>query len=671
MMATQTLLLLLLNFACASGLTYLLYYKLKNDKTQRVLALLRFLSFFLIGILLINPELESTETRLETPQLIFAVDNSESIQKLGQPELINAFISDIKTDDELNALYDINFIAFDARLNPLKGPLAFNSNSTNLSQVIDYVNQDKNLNRRIVIMSDGNQTLGEDYEFKSFNENVLSSVLVIGDTATYKDSKIDLVNINDYAYYKNKFPIEVFISQNTRSKTQHQLTIYQNEQKIASQNVSLSADGSKKIDFIVEAKPVGLNMLKVILEPLNGEKNIRNNEKLVSVEVIDSRSKIALISDIIHPDIGFFKRVLETNKELEFQLLSTDESFTILDYDLFILYQPQSSFDQIITHIQQSNSNVLWIGGTQTDYNFLNSLNLGFEKEVIPSTEAYTAIKNPEFNLFQVDDISFSDLPPLDDQFGDLKLKSKVSILLDKEVNGIQIETPLWMFNNQPNRKVSFFFGENIWKWRSHFYRVHSSFQTFDATFQKILQYLSQSKSKNSLSVDVEPLINLGENSKINATYYDSNFEANTQNNFIIELEPLNSGEAIQSRMVVNQTEYSFDLSNLEPGTYAYTISSPDVTISKQGQFKILDFSLELEFENANYAGLQHLAKSENIFLFKNKTDLVSDLKTNPPQYIQTSVKKTQTLINFEWLILLLALTLGFEWFYRKYKGLI
>ncbi|SDG86587.1 hypothetical protein SAMN04488027_10974 [Psychroflexus sediminis] len=670
-MTSQLLLLLFLNFACALALTLILYRNILKDKIQRVLALFRFLSFFLLGLLLINPEIEVTSYSLEKPKLVFAVDNSESIKHLSDPSEINSFVEQLRQDKELNESYDMDFIKFGSDLKPLSDTLSFNETSTNISKAITYANTLEKPETTFALITDGNQTLGEDYNFKSFNSKLSSNILVVGDTTSFKDTKIDLVNVNNYAYLKNKFPVEVFVSQNSSESTNQTLKVSQDGKIIKEKTLEIPSKGSVRTEFLLSADAVGIKVLKVELEPLSEEKNKSNNHKKAALEVIDSRSKILLLSDLLHPDIGFFNRVLETSKALEFDYKSTDEIDEISEYDLVIFYQPQASSLNLINQAKDNSINHFIIGGSHTDYSVLNSLNLGFQKELILSTEAYTPILNPDFSLFLVNNLNFNSYPPLKDKFGDVQLNQNYSVLLKKQLNGIEIESPLWIFNIDKTAKQSILFGENIWRWRAKYFVENSSFTKFDQTFQKIIQFLAQSKSKNTIRVNVKPIINSGENQFLKVKYYNENFESDTRFDFDIKLENSETGEVKALRLLKGEEDYMFDLSKLEPGNYSYKIQSPELKLTKEGSFQVLKYSSEMQLENADIQSLRKLVSAEKLFTFSNRSKLISTLKAQKPKPIQKSIIKSQSLIDFEWLILLLALTLSLEWFFRKYKGLI
>ena len=665
------MLLLIFNIACAFGLSFLLYRNLFKDKTQSILAMFRFLSFFVLGLLLINPEIETNSYSLEKPKLIFAFDNSESIAKLSDPEEINNFLYKLRADVELNDAYDLEYIKFGDIIRTLNDSLTFEAVLTDLSKPIDYFNDLEKASASVVLLTDGNQTIGEDYKLKSLDSKTFAQVVVLGDTTQYQDTQIDLVNLNDYAYYKNKFPVEIFVSQNTKTSTQQRLIIRENDKVIFTKSIEIPAESSLKEEVLIEANSVGLKVLTVELEPITAEKNKGNNVKTVSIDVIDSRSRILLISDIIHPDIGFFERVLRGNKELEFLNVTSSEASEISDFDLIIFYQPKPAFNSILQEVIDKEINYFIIGGSHTDYEVLNRLDIGFQKEIISSTEQFSPVLNPDFSLFNLYDFNFETLPPLKDKFGEIDFSDKFSVLLNKRVNGLETGMPQWIFNIQDGIKTSVLFGENIWRWRASYFVENTSFTGFDQNFQKILQFLAQSKSKNSISIELEPLINSGEEQFLKLKYYNSNFESDTRFDFNLTLKNEATGETINVRMLKQAEAYSYNLYNLGPGKYTYEVGSEEVELSKSGSFQVLDYSGELLFENSNYTDLKRLAGNNDLLTFEQREELISKLKVNKPKPIQKSIKKTKSLIDIEWLILLLTLTLGIEWFYRKYKGLI
>ena len=57
----------------------------------------------------------------------------------------------------------------------------------------------------MIIMTDGNQTLGVDYRNLKSQQPIFP--IVFGDTTNYKDISISQLNVNKYTYVGNQFPV--------------------------------------------------------------------------------------------------------------------------------------------------------------------------------------------------------------------------------------------------------------------------------------------------------------------------------------------------------------------------------------------------------------------------------------------------------------------------------
>jgi len=77
---------------------------------------------------------------------------------------------------------------------------------------------------------------------------------------------------------------------------------------------------------------------------------------------------------------------------------------------------------------------------------------------------------------------------------------------------------------------------------------------------------------------------------------------------------------------------------------------------------------------NANVTKLQQVATNSkgSIYFIKNTDSLIPNL-LNDSRYsiVQKSTKNVVPLIDFKYLLALIALSLSIEWFLRKYNGLI
>ncbi len=73
-------------------------------------------------------------------------------------------------------------------------------------------------------ISDGNQTIGNDYEFINSKQTIYP--IVFGDTTKYQDLKLSQLNVNKYSYIKNKFPVEVILNYEGNETVTTQFSIY-------------------------------------------------------------------------------------------------------------------------------------------------------------------------------------------------------------------------------------------------------------------------------------------------------------------------------------------------------------------------------------------------------------------------------------------------------------
>ena len=84
-MSTETLIYIIIAGIAALLIALFQYiYKSKHTKLNIAFALLRFITVFLILLLLINPKFEKNNVYKEKPRLAVAVDNSESVLHLKQ-----------------------------------------------------------------------------------------------------------------------------------------------------------------------------------------------------------------------------------------------------------------------------------------------------------------------------------------------------------------------------------------------------------------------------------------------------------------------------------------------------------------------------------------------------------------------------------------------------------
>ena len=675
-MTTSTILLLILSVIIAAGLSFYQYlYKVKNQsKLYWFLAFLRFVSFFSIFLLLINPIVSRKITEIKKTPLPIVVDNSKSISELKATKEASQLYLKIAENKAITEKYDVQLFSFAEEFQSLE-KLDFKGNQSHIDGVAKNVKQlYRNTNYPIVLFTDGNQTMGNDYVF-SFQENTSVFPIVLGDTTTVLDLKINQINVNKYAFLKNKFPVEVFLQYNGNETITSNFSIQSGNQTVHKQSVTFSKDKkAQSITVLLNANNVGIAKYKAVISSNIKEKNTVNNAKNFAVEVIDQRSEIALISAINHPDLGALKRSIETNQQRKVSIIKPNEIKSLQEYNVLILYQPTTAFKSILDQNRVAQTNTLVITGTATDFNFLNQVQDDLNFKMSSTKEDYLATFESNFNLFAQSNIGFENFPPLEHSFGVITAKNNVNTLLSARVRNVPVQNPILTFTENGSKREAYLLGENIWKWRLENHLNKKSFEDFDLFTDKIIQFLVSNASKKNLNVTYESFYNSGESIEITAEYFNKNYEFDEKAQLTIQVTNSKTKATKKYDLLKATNSYKVNLDGLEAGNYTFKVTEKQSNTSFSASFEVLDFEIEKQFVNPDKNRLEQLATNTNgKVYYPNQIENLLQSLLNDENYIpiQKETIKKSPLIDWIWLLVLAIATLATEWFTRKYNGLL
>ena len=649
-------------------------YKSKNkSNTKLILFVLRFLAIFLLLLLLINPKIKKNKLEVIKPSFVVLTDNSKSIDNLKQSNRIISFVDEIKKDSELNDKFKIDYYTFSDDIS-VGDSLSFDKTSTNIYKSIRSIDKIyKSAIAPIILITDGNQTFGNNYSNIKLNQDIYP--LVVGDTTIYQDIFISKLNVNKYAYLKNKFPVELFINYKGIKPITSKLTITNGKSTVYSNNIILDGNNnSKKIDLFLKANSVGFHNYKVRLSAIDNEKNKLNNSKQFSIEVLNEQSKIVIVSDILHPDVAMFKRAIESNKQRKVIIIKSDKFKDLKDYNLLILYQPTVKFKSLFEEIKKTKRNFLIVTGTHTDWNFLSNSQNYFKKKSINSTEDYLAVYNSAYNTFLTKDLGFENFQPLTDYFGKISFSVPYQSVLFQQIGNINSSDPLLATFNQDDIKGAVLFGENSWRWRMSSKIEANSFEPYDEFINKIIQYLASNKKDSFLDVINKPFYYQNETVNINAKYYDANYVFDANAKLWITISNKQTKKQIKYPFALLNNDYEVNISDLNKGNYSFKVSNEANDTQAYGNFTILDYSIEQQFISANKNNLEELASNTNgSITYPNEFDNLIKKIVNNSEYksIQKSKEIVKPLIDWKWILGIIVLLLSTEWFIRKFKGYI
>lgn len=676
-MSTQTVLLIILAAILALGLSFFQYFfRGKKAKMNILLAILRFCSWFATFLLLINPKITKEDYFIEKSNLVLLFDNSESIENLQGSTDAKGILRSFANSQALKERFSIRTHYFsDGLLND--DSINFGGSVTNLSKALRDLGEVYGIsNNTYVLVTDGNQNSGSDFEFENLGTKTTVFPIVVGDTTKYEDLYISQVNVNRYTFLDNQFPFEANISYSGNQLVETELNVYLEGRRIFKEDILLSRkNNSTTISGLLKANSVGLKNLKFLVSPINSEKNVENNEKEVAIEVIDEQTKIALISSISHPDLGTLKKSIEQNQQRSVTLLKPGVPVAELDvYDFFLLYQPNRQYREVFDFLRRKGVGSFVITGADTDWSFLNSVQTNFQKESFNQIDDVIPIKNEAFGLFDLTGLEIGDFPPLKTQLGDITINTSAQALFTQQIRGVNLDSPLLFTYEFAKTRNAVLLGENIWQWRIQSYRENRNFDEFDNLIGQLMRYLADTKTRSRLELTYDPIFNAPSRAKVRAAFFDETYNFQPETNLVLTVRTKGESDTMEIPMILKSNSFEADLSSLEAGDYEFTVQVKNENISRSGRFKILDFDLENQLTSANTNKLRRLAERNNgqLFFPSQMNSLVEELLENSRfTPVQRSIKNVVSLIDFSWLLIALTVSLSLEWFIRKYNGLL
>ena len=672
------LLLVILGGCAALALAWIQYLTGKKGTSNlyRILAALRFISILGLIVLLINPKFTKTTYELESPVLNVLTDNSSSMASAENSDAVKGIQDRIKASIALNDRFQVNELAFGTSLRALDS-VDFTDEATNISDPLQRL-KDIHIGSKTatVLISDGNQTLGDDYEFMVHKPDQPIFPLVIGDTTSYEDLRIDRVNMNQYAYLKNSFPIEIFASYSGDKQVSSLLTVDINGQTRFSRTLNFSqTKPSVQISTDLEASRTGLQDVRIQITPFDGERNPRNNTRILGLEVIDEKTRIIMVSNWVHPDLGALKKAIEQNEQREVLIEKPNApEDTWKDADLFILYQPTSEYETIYNLIRHEGISSLTVLGPQTDWEFINRIQDAFTISTYGQTEEIFPSKNEAFSIFDATGFDITEYPPLEFELGEILFRKDFESLLEQRVKGVVIGEPMLTLVRNEERHEAILFGENIWKWRIQNYRNAGDFRSFDDMIAQIIRFLDLNKRTNRLTLEYDKTYQGVTSAEIVARFFNETLVFESNASLRIRIKEKNETNYREYPMMLRNGYYGFRINDLASGEYDFTVLVDGTDMARNGSFRVLDFDVEEQLISSDYRKLDRLAKASGgqLFYGDQVEALIEELMgRNQFLPVQKSKQKVVSLIDFSVLLGLIVLSLAAEWFLRKYNGLI
>ncbi|MGQ8335378.1 hypothetical protein ACUNWD_02435 [Sunxiuqinia sp. A32] len=679
---TYSLLVILAAAIVALLVTYLVY--LRNDEDilskpqKRFLAVIRFLSFFLIALLITKPLIKRIKNKKIDSIFIVAVDNSESM--IPNKEKVSQLLKDVEQEIAGTTL---KIWQFGEQASP-SSELQFSDKQSNYSDILkelikDYLNSQI---RGVLLLGDGIFNEGEDPSFVSKSVPFPIFTVGIGDTTLHVDLAIKNVITNKQAFLNDYFPVELNLDFSMAAGQQVELTIENETKQVYKKAILISSNQQFYSDLVsLKADREGINNFHVKLSTIDSEKNQANNNFDFSVQVIAEKQKILLLGSGAHPDIAALHQSLLSNQNFDIEIITgIKPSTNFEDFDLIVAHQLPSKnreFIPITEKLIKSNRPVLFVIGQESSIPYLNSIQKNFQIEAKQGLyENPIASINERFNLFTLSTdykATFAKFPPLISPFGNVTVGEDFQTLAFQNTQGIETKNPLISVGLKNGVKQGFIAGEGVWRWRLYDYLQNGSHQYFDDIFLKIVNYLIIKPGDDNFNIHCPSIFLENESVVMQAELFNASNELINEPAVNIEL---NTADSIDYHFVFDRQnqQYQLNAGRLPIGDYTYqaTTELAGEKLVDTGYFRVSTSQQEQMETRANFQILNKIsANTGGQFIDANNSEKLDEVlrEINSTKHQIVKQEIFQELLDIKWLFLIVLVLFSVEWFLRKFWG--
>lgn len=659
-----------------------------STKLRILLSVLRTVSVTMIAMLLLGPLVRRESALREKPIIITLEDDSRSVVLCGDStyyrgpfrEELSALAADLGGD------YEVHRYRYGSELNDADDDSTlYMDDYTDMSGAIDEIAQ-RYYHRNIgalILTGDGIFNHGSSPVSSAAKASIPIYTVAMGDTTVYPDAAIVDVRCNRVVHKGNSFPMDVTMTASKLGGRGSTLVVKCDGRRVFSKDIKYDGqDYSASETAVLEAEREGIHTYTVELVAVDGERSVVNNRRTVTVEVIDSRRKVAIIHAVPHPDVAAIRAAVESNIDCEADVfLARDFKGKATDYSLLVLHQLPCKVreaDIDIAKLLSSGVPVLFVLGSQSDIARFNALRTGLEiiSRIDRQNEA-TALADRNFTYFSTDndDVeAFESFPPLTTPFGEYRMSGNSQSLFTARIGNVNSRQPLVAMTQSGNRRNAFIAGEGLWRWRMADYQRSGSHSHFDRMVSKVMTFIALQPGDRHLMVQSQRRYSPDQSVIIEAQLYNDNFES--VNN--IDVKFTLRGDSIRGEKDYlfgrNASGYTLNIGPQPAGVYSYeaTARLGAEKYTATGSFVVERLDLEAVNTVADHAVMRTIAGTTGGEMVEaHDVGRLSDMLHNRDDLHTIIYRDTRytDLLNVPLLFVLIIVLLSVEWVVRKYNG--
>lgn len=318
---------LLLFVGCAGIYLAFLMYRSRLKGMHRLLLGVRVVALVLLIGLLMEPILALTLHTQRLPLVALLIDDSESMKIADGNTPRFEVAKAVLADHALENLRDharVTRFRFSDVLTPLreKEELTWTGRATDLASALDGL-REQTMGEglaAVVLISDGGQNLGGRPERAAVDLGAPVLAVGTGDPVAPKDVSIISAIIDPLGYVGKSFVMQVRVLSSGFEQVRDQVRVLLDDREVSAQTIALT-DGEQTLEFEIRPERSGRHAFSVQIAAQAGERTVGNNRVVVSTDVLESRVRILILAGSPDADLGYLRRVLQEDANLEVEVL--------------------------------------------------------------------------------------------------------------------------------------------------------------------------------------------------------------------------------------------------------------------------------------------------------------------------------------------------------------
>lgn len=655
---------------------------------------LRAVVLFLIILLLLNPFFQSKETKFLNPDFLVFADNTASTAIIKGDYQGRASYEEVLSELNLGNRDGINYESFLFGNKVAPAPLdslSLNEGETNLYNFIEIVKQKQFSTQGVILISDGIYTFGQNPVFALQDLSVPVFTIALGDTQSVQDIVINSVDTAPTGYVNTKHTISATIQNSGFENRMVEVRLSDGDKVLEQQSVLLEEPGTQKsVSFQVDFDTEGLKQYEIQVQEFADEWSSENNNRLVSIDVIDTKTRVLHAAYEIHPDVKMVRDILLRDENIELiprtwirgnQFIEGGLPVNRDSLDLLIIHgAPHETAGQIpLSSLVQNLPTVFFQSSLSLNRpvpSTLNMMTLLEHTQLKPQKVAFTfALPNDAHPILELPEITPSELHPVVAPFRGSGLKPLSTSIFNVLYQGIETDQSIIAVTEAGTVRRAQINGHGWYLIYQSGTESHRGF--IRSLIENMVNWTSENPDRRRLKITPEKkMFNAGENVVLNGFLTNESGEEEADAKIDVNITGPDNTNRTFTMQNNGKGNYSLSINSGTNGTYSYTATAKkgDRTIDNaKGEYIVDQSSDELVNTTRNDQLLKSIAAQTGgqFYTFSNVNEFWNDLN-NTGLLDQEEVNENtfHFVIHSPLWFVIIILLLTTEWGIRKYFAL-